>query len=112
MKLRAGPAGTAGPQGPSWSSGGTGSERDVWLDHVGHRPHDAALHLLDGGLRRRLLPCRVSSRTVAISGSWTGLTIDSVVTFTDKVGNGWSVIAVNWSELFTANLQATAQCAS
>jgi hypothetical protein len=50
--------------------------------------------------------------TTVVSGGFRGLTIDSAVTWNRPVANGWSVIAVNWSEQLTADLRATAVCAS
>jgi hypothetical protein len=104
-----GPAGPKGPQGPAGAAGPKGSFGAISsvLSPV------TQLCTFSSGV------CAVGSAhaecpagTSVISGGWNGLTIDSVVSFSERVGNGWSVIAINWSEGFVANLQAQAVCAS
>lgn len=101
-----GPRGATGPVGPAGPKGSFSAITSVLS------PVTQLCTFSTGSCAVGSAHAECPAGTTIVSGGWNGLTIDSVVPFSEKVGNGWSVIAINWSEEFVGNLQAQAVCAS
>ena len=104
-----GPQGAVGPKGatgPAGAKGTFGSITSVKGPSVILGPFGTGTSV---GIAEAICP----AGTTLIGGGWQGGTIETTVSYTAPGGpNTWAVIATNLSELFTANFNAVAMCAT